>query len=315
MATSIGLVANQSDVAGTLRLIQDAERLGIPTVWLIQAGLNPDSLAVFTAAATQTKQIAFGTAIIPIWPRHPLVVAQQAATVMSLAPNRLRLGLGPAGPVVTQMYGIPYEHPLGHLREYITILKTIFANGQVDFDGSYYKAHGRLGAPNQPPARLNVPVMASALQRGSFEFCGQVADGALSWVCPVEYLRAEALPAIKSGAEKAGRAAPPLIAHVPVAVGENVSEVRDAVRTVIGIYPRLPHYQKMFKAAGFPEVAEEQWSDRMIQAVVVHGNATTVRQRLHEILDSGIAEIMVHPIPTGSDRAASLAQILETISR
>ena len=55
--------------------------------------------------------------------------------------------------------------------------------------------------------------MASALQRGSFELCGEEADGAISWICPGIYLRDVALPAMQLGAERAGRPVPPLIAH------------------------------------------------------------------------------------------------------
>ncbi len=314
MHTSIGIATNRGDAVSRLDLIRRADRLGIPTVWLTQAGLGAETLSLFAAAATQTEHVVLGTAIVPIWPYHPLAVAQQAVTVTSLAPGRLRLGFGTGGPGITAIYGIPYEHPLGHLREYIAILKTLFEKGQVNFDGRYYKAHGRLGTRDHPIPKLDVPVLASALQRGSFVFCGEVADGALSWVCPISYLRQVALPAMREGAEKAGRATPPLIVHVPVALDQNVSQVRAAVQAQLAIYPRLRHYQAMFKAAGFPEVAEEKWSERMVDAVVVHGDAATVKRHLDEITSDGIAQIMVHPITTGPAEAASLQRILELVA-
>ncbi len=314
MASLVGIVANQEDVASTLQLIKRADNLRFGSAWLTLAGTAPDSLALFAAAATQTEQIVFGTAIVPIWPRHPLALASQARAVNSLAPGRLRLGLGPGGAIMEQLYGIRYEHPLGHLREYVTILKTVFAEGQVDFDGHYYKAHARLSAPNQPLPKLNVPVMASALQHGSFELCGEVTDGALSWVSPLDYLYKVALPAMQAGAQKAGRPTPPLIAHIPVVVSENIAEVREAVRTRLGIYPRLPHYQKMFTAAGFAEVREGQWSDRMIEAAVVHGGPEEVQRQIREILANGIGEIMAHPIPAGADLPGSMSRTLETLA-
>ncbi len=314
MPIPIGIATNRGDAAERLDLIKRADQLHIPTVWLTQAGLGPDTLSLFAAAATQTERVVLGTAIVPIWPHHPLALAQQAVAVAALAPGRLRLGLGTGGPGITQIYGYPYDHPLGHLREYITVLKTLFEKGQVDFDGQYYKAHGRLGTRDHPLAKLDVPVLASALRRRSFEFCGEITDGALSWVCPINYLKQVALPALREGAEKAGRPAPPLIAHVPVALDEKVSDVRSAVRSELGVYPRLPHYQDMFKAAGLPEATEGQWSDRMIDAIVVHGGAAAVRQRLAEIQGSGVDEIMVHPIATGSDRAASVTRILELVA-
>jgi F420-dependent oxidoreductase-like protein len=308
MPDRIGLVANQSDVPSTLQLIERADALGIRAAWLIMASASPDSLATFAAAATRTQQIRFGTAIATIWPRHPLVLAQQAMVIHALAPGRLRIGVGPGGAGITRIYGIAYERPLAHVREYINILKTLFTQGEVAFDGRYYHAHARLGQT------LAVPVLASALQRGSFELCGQIADGALTWVCPIAYLREVAIPALTHGAQQAGRATPPLIAHVPVAVHDNADEVRQAARAQLAIYPRLPHYQQMFTAAGFPEASDGQWSERMIEALVVHGDEQSVKQQLASICAAGITEIMAHPILAGADPASSLTRTLETLA-
>lgn len=304
----VGLVANQADTASTLQLIERADAFGIPAAWLIMASSSPDSLTTFAAAVARTQQIKFGTAIVTIWPRHPLVLAQQAMVIAALAPGRLRLGIGPGGAGVSQIYGVAYERPLAHMREYIAILKTLVTQGEVNFDGRYFRAHARFAQP------LNAPVLASALQRGSFELCGEVADGALTWVCPSAYLRAVGLPALQAGAQKAGRAAPPLIAHVPIAAHENAAEVYEAVRAQLGIYPRLPYYQQMFAAAGFPEAREGRWSERMIEAVVVHGDEASMRQKVAEIFAMGIAEIMAHPVPAGADRAGSLTRTLEAIA-
>ena len=94
--------------------------------------------------------------------------------------------------------------------------------------------------------------MASALRKGSFELCGEEADGAISWICPFTYLRDVALPAMEAGASRAGRETPPLIAHAPVCVHDNPEEVRAAVREQM-MNPRLPYYQRMLVAAGYPE--------------------------------------------------------------
>src|SRR6266851_4455589 len=139
---------------------------------------------------------------------------------------------------------------------------------------------------------LDVPVMASALQRDSFELCGEEADGAISWVCPGPYLRDVALPAMRVGAERAGRPVPPLIAHAPVCVHDNGAEVYLAVREQI-MNPRLPFYQHMFIAAGFPEAKKGTWSDRMIDATVLWGNEARVTERLQELLAWGATEILV----------------------
>ncbi len=314
MASKIGLVANQSDMPSTLAYIERAEKLGFGTAWLITGSTGLDSLTVFAAAAARTQRIAFGTAIVPIWPRHPLVVAQQAQTVVGLAPHRLRLGVGPGGSGNERIYGLPYTHPLGHLREYVHILQTVFTQGEIHFDGRHYKANARVGPSSQPPQTFDIPVLTSALQHGSFVLGGEIADAVLTWVNPFAYVRDTGLPAIREGAEKAKRQPPPLIAHMPVAIHDNAAEVRAAAKAQFGFYPRLPFYAAMFKAAGFPEAGESGWSDRMVDATVVHGDEATVARRIDEYFAAGIGEVMAHAVPAGADREASLNRTLNGLA-
>ncbi|MCL0044386.1 LLM class flavin-dependent oxidoreductase, partial [Dehalococcoidia bacterium] len=179
----------------------------------------------------------------------------------------------------------------------------------VDFDGLYYQAHTQTGVS------LDVPVMASALRRRSFELCGMEADGAISWVCPVQYLRDVAMPAMQAGAERAGRPVPPLIAHVPVCIHNNVEEVRAAVREQLGNYPLNPFYTQMFVEAGFPEVVDVKgWSDKMIEAVVFAGESGYVKERLLEMFSLGVKEVLVSPVLVGPDQEASMQRTLQLIA-
>src|SRR5215468_9905712 len=262
----LGVAVRGDKTHEVLALIEQAEQLGLHAVWMTTGGARLDSVTVFAAAAVRTQRIKLGTSIVPTFPRHPLVMVQQAQVVAQLAPGRFRLGVGPSHRPTIEDMGIPFASPLGHLREYLRILKALLQQGRVHMDGTYYKAHESIPEP------LDLPVMASALQRGSFELCGEEADGAITWVCPGLYLRNVALPAMHVGAERAGRPAPPLIAHAPVCVHENTEEVRGAVREKLATYPRLPFYQRRLMAAGFSEVANNTWSDRMIDAVVLWGN-------------------------------------------
>jgi F420-dependent oxidoreductase-like protein len=276
-----------------------AEQAGVECAWLTVGGLAPDPFAVFGAAAMRTSRIKFGTSIVPTFPRHPLAMAQGAAAVDALAPGRLRLGVGPSHkPVIEGTWGIPFERPLEHLREYLTILKAILGTGSVAFEGKRLIARGSIGGPT------GVTVMASALRANGFRLCGELADGAISWVCPLPYLRDVAIPAIRQGAEKAGRTPPPLVAHIPVVVSEDADAVREGARRQIGIYPRVPFYQQMFADAGFPEALEGQLSDRMIDALVVHGSAEAVKARLREAPAFGAGEILAMPILPPGDREA-----------
>ncbi|MBI3325736.1 MAG: LLM class flavin-dependent oxidoreductase [Nitrospinae bacterium] len=305
----IGVAVSAPESAGVLANIEKAERLGIPAAWLTTGGSGLDALTLFAAAAARTERMRLGTSIIPTFPRHPVVVVQQVQVLAQLAPGRFRLGLGPSHrPTIEATFGIDFRAPLGHLREYVQIVKTLLQRGAVNFDGRYYKAHAQIRTP------VEVPVMASALRRKSFELCGAEADGAISWVCPGVYLRDVALPAMRTAAEQAGRPVPPLIAHAPVCVHDKPDEIRTAAREQLANYVRLPFYVQMFVDAGFPEAAQGTWSDAMLDAVLLSGEESRVAERLRELFSFGATEVLVSPLAAGSDRTGSLDRTLQLVA-
>ena len=170
----------------------------------------------------------------------------------------------------------------------------------MDFRGNRLTTRAQIAGPT------GVTVVASALRTNGFQVCGELADRAISWVCPLPYLKEVAIPAILEGAERAGRTPPPLIAHVPVVVSEDVAAVREAARKQIGFYPRVPFYSQMFQDAGFPEAKDGELSDRMIDALVVSGSASEVKARLRELPAYGAGELLAMPIVPAGDREARL---------
>ena len=288
--------------------ITAAERAGLDCAWLTSQAQSPDPLVVFAAAAQMTERIGLGTAIVHTFPRHPLALAQAALTVDQLAPSRLRLGVGPSGPrVIEPVFGIPYERPTQHLREYLTVLKTVLQDGSVSFEGKRIKAKLRLPRPT------GVEVMASALRETAFRLCGEVADGAISWMCTQKYLTDRAAPALAEGAAKADRKKPPLIAHVPLVVSTNETAVRAVAPVQFGFYLKVSMYQAMFRDAGFPEAAEGEFSDRLLDDLVVWGDETTVRQRLAEMSALGIDEVLVSIVNLGDDDPAATDRTIEVL--
>ena len=80
-----------------------------------------------SSSATKTSTIRLGTSIVPTYPRHPLVMAQQALSIYDIAPGRLRLGIGPSHQsIIEGIYGLPQTTPLAHLREYVNVLRTCY---------------------------------------------------------------------------------------------------------------------------------------------------------------------------------------------
>ena len=304
----IGVAAMGGGSNEVLERIEGYEERGIGAAWLTVGGANLDGITLMAAAGVSTNEILLGTCIVPTWGRHPVAAAQQVQVAAQLSGNRFRFGIGPSHVAAMQRtFGADYRTPVTALREYLTITRTLLETGAVEFEGSVYRANAALPAPVP-----GVPVMASALRPRSYEACGELADGAISWVSPGAYLRDVALPALRRGAERAGRAAPPLIAHAPVCVHDDPAEVRESARAQLANYPRLPFYQAMFAESGFPEAAEtEGWSDAMIEAVVLSGGEERVRERIAALFDDvGAAEIIVSVVTAGGDAAASRERTL-----
>ena len=119
---------------------------------------------------------------------------------------------------------------------------------------------------------------------------------------------------MEKGAKEAGRPVPPLIAHAPVCVHATPDEVRAAVRTQIMI-PRLPYYQILRVAAGYPEARNGEWSDAMIDGVVIWGDEETCAQGIQELFAMGSTEVLASPITAGADRAASLDRTMRLLGQ
>ena len=200
----VGLVVDGSNAASAVKTIVSAEDSGVRQVWMTQSPFWPDPLTTFAAAAVKTSTICMGTSIVPTYPRHLLVMAQQALSFYDIAPGRLRLGIGPSHRfIIEDTYGLQHKIPLAHLREYVKILRAALWEGKVDHHGEFYNVIATL------PRTSQVPVLVSTLGEKAFQLAGQVADGALSWVCPVPYLLHTGIPALHTSASAVGRAAPP----------------------------------------------------------------------------------------------------------
>ena len=304
----VGVAVGGAGIREIQAMIMRAEELGIHAAWMTTGGARPDSMTAFAATAGLTENIKLGTSIVPTYPRHPLVMVQQAQIVAQLAPGRFRLGVGPSHRPTIEAMGIEFNKPLAHLREYLRILKAILQEGRVDYDGEHYTAHDGIAEP------VDIEIMASALRKGSFELCGEEADGAISWICPGQYLRDVALPSMETGAQRAGRETPPLIAHAPICVHDDAEEARAAVRQQV-MNPRLPYYQRMLVAAGYPEATEGVWSDGMIDGAVIWGDEEKCAEGIQRLFDLGSTEVLASPISAGSDPAASVDRTMRLLGQ
>ncbi len=293
----VGLVISTASARDAIQMIIAAEQAGVRQIWTIQGPATMDALTIYTAAATQTSTIRLGTSILPIYPRHPLAVVVQVRTFNELAPGRLRLGVGTSHrPTIEGIYGIEMTAPLEHLQEYVSVLRAALWEGKVDHQGRFYHVNANL------PGTAHVPILIATLGRGAFKTAGELADGALSWMCPVPYLLSTGLPALQEGARQEQRPAPPLVAHVPVALDADRQTVFAAARKRLGHYGRLPFYRHMFAEAGYPIPEDGALPDALIDSLVVSGDEQTIVTRLSDLLlSSGLDELNLQLIPVRNE--------------
>lgn len=295
----VGLAIDARDASDGLRKVREAEAAGVRQVWMTMGGAGGmDPLTFYAAAASQTDRIRLGTSIIPIFPRHPMVVAQQVLAIHDLAPGRFRLGLGPSHQqIIEGKYGLPMPSPLSYLREYAAVLRSALWEGKVEHHGGFFS-----NVTFTLPRTARVPLLFSALRERAFRVAGGASDGAISWACPPHYLIEKALPALTVGAAASHRPTPPLVAQVQVAMSTDMDATRTAALGRLRSYAAMPFYARMFADAGFPAAPDGSGRlDGLADALIISGDEVKVRQRMLDLLASGLDELLITLLPVANE--------------
>lgn len=287
----VGLNLRRTTPAEQVALIQQAEQAGVRSVWMTMGALGTDTLSIFAAAAMVTERVRMSSGIVPAFTRHPLGLAGQVLVLDGLAPGRVRIGVGASHGPSMAAYGLTLDHPLEWLGEYLRIARGAIHDGIVTFRGNWFNVDATLGGTAE------VPLLVSALRPNAWELAGELSDGGVSWLCPVDYLAGEALTALRRGAERVGREAPPLIAHVPVALTTDRAAVRLAASKQLASYRRLPFYARMFAAAGYPLTADGEFTDALLDHLVVSGTDDDIAHQLADRLNLGLDELLIAHLP------------------
>ena len=225
-------------------IVQEAERLGFDSVWAAEA-YGSDAVTVLSWLGALTTRIHLGSGILQMPARTPANTAMTAATLDMLSGGRMLLGLGVSGPqVVEGWHGVPYGKPLVRTREYVEILRMIWAREQnLEFKGQEYtipiEGGTGLGKPLRltlHPLRKRIPIYLAAIGPKNVELAGEIADG---WL-PIFYSpqrEGTYLGPLDAGLAKRQAEEPFDIAPaVTVVLGDDVQACRDAVKPMLALY-------------------------------------------------------------------------------
>jgi alkanesulfonate monooxygenase SsuD/methylene tetrahydromethanopterin reductase-like flavin-dependent oxidoreductase (luciferase family) len=185
------------------------------------------------------------------------------------------------------------------------VLRAELWDGRVQHNGRFFTIDATIPAPTR------TPIVLSALGPKSFRQAGEIGDGAISWMCPIDYLVDVALPELHAGAGDSGRTPPPLIAHVPIAMSDDHLMFRSTLSGRVSFYARLPAYATAFASAGHA-ISDDDSAAKLADELGVWGTDETIRQRLNHILASGISEVALQLLVV-RDRDEELSHLLDLV--
>ena len=292
----IGLTGGGATVDKVVHQAKQAEDEGFTSLWYASL-VTGDPLVAMAIAGRETSRIELGTAVLQTYPCHPMLQANRAASVVdAMGRGGFTLGVGPSHqPLVEDVLGLSYDHPGRSTEEYVKILVAILRGADVDLAGADWSAHtaGRTVAPAHP-----VPVLVSALGPRLLRLAGEVADGTVLWMAPPRAVGEHVAPKVNAAAAAAGRAAPRIVAGLPVAVHDDVVEAREAAAASSGMYAGMENYRRILELGGADSPA----------AAAIVGDEAAVARQLQGLLDAGATDIWAAVFPVGEDRRASVGR-------
>lgn len=278
---------------------------GLDTYWVSQI-FGHDSLTALAVVGREVDGIEVGTAVVPTYPRHPMMLAQQALTVQAATAReggagRLVLGIGLSHQIVVEMmWGMSFDKPVRHLREYLSVLMPLLEGKPADFEGETYRVHGGVDVPGSS----RPTVLVAALGAQMIRVTGALADGTSTWCVGPKTLREHTVPAMRQAAADAGRPEPRIVAAFPVCVTDDIDAARARAEQVFAIYNTLPSYRAMMDIEGVSGPKD----------LAIVGSEAAVTDQLEELASIGVTDLNAGVFPGNPEEAARTRAVLRAMA-
>ena len=301
MRIGLGLEMNGTidDIVARARVLAST---GVGSLWASQI-FGWDTLTVLAIVGREVPGVDLGTAVIPVHPRHPMMLAQQALTVQAASSGRLVLGIGLSHQVVVEgTWGCSYERPARYMREYLSVLVPLLHGEKVSFNGEVVRTNtfGPLDvSPTAPP-----PVVVAALGPTMLRLAGTQADGTVTWMVGQATVADHIVPTISDAASNAGRPPPRVIVTLPVCVTGDRDAAQARAGRIFDLYGRLPAYRAMLDREGAASPGD----------VAVVGTEEEVTAQIRRFAEGGATEFSgaVYGTPDEVERTTALLGELAT---
>jgi 5,10-methylenetetrahydromethanopterin reductase len=253
-----------------------------------------DAMGVLAVVGREVPRIELQTGVVPTYSRHPLTMAQQALTVQAASGGRFVLGIGLSHQMVIEnMFGLSFEKPVRHMREYLSVLMPLIHEGKASFQGETIRSEIGIGV--EP--RLPCPVLVAALGEQMLKLAGTLTDGTVTWMTGPATIANHTVPTITAAAAAAGRPAPRIATSLPICVTTNVDAARERAAKDFQVYGFLPSYRAMLDREGAGGPAD----------VAMVGDAATVEKQVRALADAGVTEYVASIYGSRDERAETRA--------
>jgi F420-dependent oxidoreductase-like protein len=281
-----------------------ARELGAHTFWASQI-FGHDALTVLAVVAREVPEIELGTAVVPTYPRHPMMLAQQAlstqAAINSKGDAGLCLGIGLSHKVVVEsMWGLSFDKPVRHLKEYLSVLMPLLEGKAVKFNGEEFRVQGAVtvGGSSRPS------VVVAALGPQMLRVTGALTDGTSTWCVGPKTLRELTVPTLRQAAADAGRPEPRVVCALPVCVTDDVDDARRRAGRVFAMYDTLPSYKTMMNREGVDGPG----------GLAIVGGEAEVRDQLDELRSIGVTDFNAGVFSTDPEELSRTHAVLRELT-
>ena len=295
---STGPAAKVTDVVADARA---AEAEGFATFAMANI-FSHDAMGALTLAAAQTERIELMTAVVPTYPRHPHAMAQQAKTVQAAGGGRrFVLGIGLSHAVVIEgMFGMSFDRPARHMKEYLDVLLPLLAGERVQYQGEQYKGNLFLEIADAEPVDCMLAAMGPAMLR----LAGARTEGTILWMTAAKAVETHIAPAINAAAREAGRPDPRIVVGLPIMLTNDADAGREAAAAQFANYGNLPSYRGMLDIEGAAHPAD----------VALIGTEEGLEASLRRLIDAGATDFGAAAFGSEEEQSRTRAFLAELAS-
>ena len=240
------------DAIPDLAVLAEAEGFGC--AWGGEAN-NKDPTVMLAAIAAATKHIKIGSAVYHILGRTPVTLALQSMGLDEVSQGRFLLGVGVSNPTIAKWHGVPFDHPIGRIKEYLEIVRNAMGGEKLDYQGKYFTASGFKMAFK--PTGRKIPIYLAAFGPQMSRAAGRLTDGVLINMANPTQIR-RIIDEIRSGAREAGKDpdALEIICKVRCCIAQDYTQARGALSRALTFYALADYYRDLLGRMGFAQEVE-----------------------------------------------------------